>query len=91
MPQRPAPRGGRAILGPMPLAARIIDLYSLVVLVAVVASWVQIDPRNPVIVAVRSMTDPLLLPIRQLLPPMGGLDFSPMVLLLLLRMLRSIF
>jgi len=75
----------------MPLAATLIDLYSLVVLVAVVASWVRLDPRTPVMVAIRSLTEPLLLPIRQLLPPMGGLDFSPMVLLLLLRLLRGIF
>ncbi len=72
-------------------AAALLDLYSLVVLVAVVASWMQVDPRNPVIAAVRSLTEPLLQPIRQLLPDMGGLDFSPMVLLLLLRMLRGIF
>ena len=39
---------------------------------------------------VRSVTDPVLAPIRQLLPPMGGLDLSPMVLLIALQVLQGI-
>jgi YggT family protein len=75
----------------MPLFAALLDIYSLVVLVAVVSSWIQVDPRNPIIAAVRSVTEPVLGPIRQFMPDMGGIDFSPMVLLLLLRVLRGIF
>jgi YggT family protein len=75
----------------MLMLSALLDLYSLVVLVAVVSSWMQFDPRNPIVAGVRGMTDPVLQPIRQLMPQMGGLDFSPMVLLLLLRMLRGIF
>ena len=71
------------------LIAQLIDLYSLVVLAAVVLSWVQVDRRNPVAVFVRSLTDPILEPIRRALPPMGGLDFSPMVLLFALQILKG--
>lgn len=73
----------------MRLLAALIDLYSLVVLIAVVMSWVRVDPRHPLAVIVRSLTEPVLEPIRRMLPPIGGLDFSPMVLLLLLRLLRA--
>jgi len=73
-----------------PIAA-LIDLYSLVVLLAVVFSWVGTDWRNPLARIVYSLTNPALAPIRQVLPVMGGLDFSPMVLLFLLRALRSVF
>ena len=75
----------------MPAIAALLDLYSLIVLAAVVTSWMQVDPRHPIVAGVRGMTEPLLQPIRQLLPTMGGLDFSPMLLLLLLRMLRGAF
>ena len=75
----------------MTLLTALLDLYSLVVLVSVVTSWMSMDPRHPVVSATRSLTEPLLGPIRRLLPSMGGLDFSPMVLLLLLRMLRGAF
>ena len=74
----------------MLLLVRLIDLYSLVVLVAVILSWVRLDSRNPLATIVHSLTEPVLRPIRQVLPPMGGLDLSAMVLLLGLQMLKSL-
>jgi YggT family protein len=70
--------------------ARLIDLYSAVVLVAVILSWLRLDPRNPLVTIVRGLTEPVLAPIRRVLPPMGGLDFSPMVLLLALQILKGL-
>jgi YggT family protein len=66
----------------MLLLARLIDLYSLVVFVAVILSWVQLDRRNPLVAITQGLTEPVLAPIRKMLPPMGGLDLSPMVLLI---------
>ena len=37
----------------MPLLVRLLDLYSLVVLVAVILSWVRMDPRNPLVTITR--------------------------------------
>lgn len=73
----------------MLLLARLIDLYSLVVLIAVILSWVQVDPRNPLAMFVHNLTEPALEPIRRILPPMAGLDLSPMVLLLALQFLKG--
>ncbi len=69
---------------------QIIDLYSLIVLVAVVMSWMQLPPSNPIAQFVHALTEPVLGPLRRALPSMGGLDFSPMVLLIGLRMLRGL-
>ena len=66
----------------------LIDLYSLVVLVAVVLSWIQLPRNNPIVGIVNMLTEPLLAPIRGLLPAMGGLDFSPLILLFLLQILK---
>jgi len=74
----------------MPLLTGLIDLYSLVVLAAVIMSWVSVDPRNPLATIVRGLTEPVLAPIRKVLPPMGGLDFSPMVLLIALQVFKSL-
>ena len=68
----------------------IIDLYSLVVFVAVILSWIQLPPDNPIAQFVNSVTEPVLEPIRRALPAMGGFDFSPMILLVGLQMLRSV-
>ena len=72
----------------MPLLVRLIDFYSLVVLVAVIMSWVPVNRRNPLAKLVYGLTEPALAPIRNVLPPMGGLDLSPMVLLIALQILK---
>ena len=72
------------------MIVNLIDLYSFVVLVAVVLSWVRLDPRNPLVSVANSLTEPVLGPIRRALPPMGGVDFSPMVLLLGLQLLKGL-
>jgi YggT family protein len=75
----------------MRLIVTLIDLYSLVVLAAVVMSWVRTDRRHPLVQLVYNLTEPALAPIRRVLPPMGGLDFSAMILLLALRLLRGLW
>ncbi len=72
------------------LLARIFDLYSLIVLAAVILSWVRLPPDNPIVRVTSALTEPLLAPIRRILPDLGGLDISPMVLLVALRLLRGL-
>jgi YggT family protein len=72
------------------LLARLIDLYSLIVLASVILSWVRLPPDNPLVRVTEALTEPILSRIRKVLPDMGGLDFSPMVLLVALRFLRGI-
>jgi YggT family protein len=74
----------------MPLIGALIDLYSLVVLAAVVMSWLPVDRRNPLAILVFRLTEPALAPIRRALPSMGGLDLSPMVLLVGLRLVKRL-
>ena len=69
---------------------QLLDLYSLVVLGSVVVSWLQLPPSNPIVTLLGTMTEPLLAPIRRILPDMSGLDFSPLVLLFGLRLLRGV-
>ncbi|SVD34653.1 uncharacterized protein METZ01_LOCUS387507 [marine metagenome] len=69
---------------------QLLDLYSLVVLGAVIVSWLQLPPSNSIVTLLGRMTEPLLAPIRRILPDMSGLDFSPLVLLFGLRLLRGV-
>ena len=68
----------------------LLDIYSLIVFGAVIVSWIQLPPTNPVVRFLDTVTEPILAPIRRVLPDMGGLDFSPLVLLIGLRMLRGL-
>ncbi len=64
----------------------IFTLLFWLVIIAVIMSYF-VDPYNPVRRWVDSVVDPLLAPIRRILPPIAGLDFSPFVLLILLQLL----
>lgn len=72
------------------ILAKLIDLYSLVVLVAVITSWIQLPPHHPVVQFTRMLVEPALAPIRKILPPMGGIDFSPLILLFGLQALKGL-
>ena len=74
----------------MRLISALIDLYSIVVLAAVIMSWLPVDRRSPLAMMVFRLTEPALAPIRRALPSMGALDFSPMVLLLALQLLKQL-
>jgi YggT family protein len=54
-----------------------------------VISWVAPGSRHPGAELLHQITEPLLAPFRRLIPPMGGLDFSVMVVFLVLIMVRE--
>jgi YggT family protein len=71
----------------------ILELYGWVILAAILLSWFQVPSDHPVGVIKRGLaavTEPLLRPIRRVLPPVriggAGLDLSPLVLLLAVRL-----
>lgn len=65
----------------------VLDIYTWVIIAAAVISWVTPNPYNPAVRVLRRLTEPVLAPIRQLLPPWKtfGLDFSPMIVILLIQ------
>jgi len=70
----------------------LLDLYSWVIIAAALISWVSPDPRNPVVMFLRQVTEPVLAPVRRLLPPWktGGLDLSPVIVLLVIQFLERV-
>jgi len=66
-----------------------LSAYIWVVIGSAVISWVNADPYNPIVRFLRQATDPLLSRIRRVLPAMGSLDLSPMVLILIIVFLQS--
>ncbi len=74
----------------------LIDLVGLVftiifylVLADVIVSWI-LDPLHPIRRYLDSIVQPMLDPIRRIIPATSGIDFSPFVLLLVLRVVRSL-
>ena len=70
----------------------VLTIYSFVVIVACLISWVNPDPYNPIVRILRNLTAPVLWRIRKYLPftYVSGLDLSPVVLLLAIQLIRMI-
>ena len=70
----------------------ILDLYSWVIIAAALITWVSPDPRNPVVQFLHRVTEPVLRPVRNLLPPWktGGLDLSPLIVLIAIQFVERV-
>ena len=69
--------------------ASMLRLFSLMLVIYALLSWVITDSRHPVFRFLRSMVEPFLNPIRKVLPPMGGFDISIVAALMGIEILRS--
>lgn len=72
----------------------IIDVYTMIVIVSALISWVNPDPYNPLVRILRGLTEPIYTRIRRLLPRSAlhlGIDLSPVILLILLVFIETLF
>jgi YggT family protein len=61
-----------------------------VIIIRALLSWVNPDPYNPIVQLLHSITEPVLLRVRQLVPMSGiGIDFSPIIVLLAIVFLKE--
>ena len=56
----------------------------------VILSWINLSPDNPIVVLIYGITEPILAPIRRVLPSMGMLDLSPMVALIIMIIIQRV-
>lgn len=68
------------------LASMALKVFLFAIIIQVVISWVNPGAYNPVTSLLYSLTEPLLAPARRLIPPISGLDLSPLVVLVLLQL-----
>ena len=69
----------------------ILSVIQWLVIIAAVISWVNPDPRNPIVQFLYRSTEPILRPFRKLLPPRrtGGIDFSPLLVILVILFIKT--
>lgn len=73
----------------MDLICQVVDLYALVIVARAISSFFPVSPSSPfatVVDVLYRLTEPVFAPVRRVLPPMGGLDLSPLVVLLAIQM-----
>lgn len=68
----------------------VLTIYMWIVIIRALLTWVNPDPYNPIVRGLHQVTDPLLYQVRKYLPVSGGgVDFSPLVVLLAIIFLQS--
>jgi len=76
----------------------VVDLIIFLIFAMVIMSWLVafnvVNPRNRLVSQIerslRALTDPILWPVRRIVPTLGGLDISPLIVLLLLEFIRRL-
>ena len=76
-----------AVIG---LLALILQLYFFAMLAMVIMSWIAPAGQNPAVALLYQLTEPVIAPFRKLLPPIGGLDLSPLLVFIAIGVLQRI-
>jgi YggT family protein len=90
-----APIGGTSYAGLLlfsvaDLIALILTVFLIAVIIRVILSWISPGQYNPVIGLVNKLAEPVLKPIRKFIPPLGGLDLSPLFATLLILVAKML-
>jgi len=72
------------------ILSALIGIYTWIVIARVVISWLNVDPQNPIVKFLSEVTDPVLNKIREVVPTIGGMDLSPLVLIVALAILQNL-
>ncbi|MEW6116383.1 MAG: YggT family protein [Nitrospirota bacterium] len=68
----------------------VLDIYKIVLLIAVLLSWVNPDPYNPIVRFLYAVTEPVLRPIRRVIGyRLGPIDISPIIVFLAIMFVQS--
>ncbi|NCT67193.1 MAG: YggT family protein [Rhodanobacteraceae bacterium] len=81
---------GLAVMAVADLLDFVLMLYLGLILVRVLLSFISVERSNPIVPLVYQLTEPVLLPIRRVLPALGGLDLSPMAAWLAVMLLHTL-
>lgn len=67
----------------------VFTFFTVAIFVRAILSWFNMDPRNPLVQMLSAVTEPILDPIRRIMPGLGGLDLSPLVAMFLLQFISN--
>ncbi len=69
------------------LAVTLLMMYFILIIAAVILSWVGARARHPIVPLIFQLTEPVLRPFRKLIPPIAGVDLSPLFAIIAIRFL----
>ncbi len=85
---------GDMLSGIVTILIKLLEVYKWIVIIAVLISWVNPDPYNPIVRFLYSVTEPVLKHIRRFIghrlrPYLGPIDISPIILILIIIIIQS--
>ena len=72
-------------------ANTLLNFYMFSIFISILMSWIAQGSYNPLVALLHQITEPVMAPARKILPPMGGLDLSPMIILVLISTIKVLF
>ena len=68
----------------------LCDVLTVIILLRVVVSWYSPRPTNKLVIILYRVTEPILAPLRRIIPRVGMFDFSPLVAIILIQLIRQL-
>ena len=73
------------------IIASILNVFSLILIIRAILTWFpQVDRSNPIVKLIFQITEPVLEPVRRVLPPYNGFDFSSLVVLIAISVITNV-
>lgn len=88
--QRPVDLLTALVLAALKLVVLLLNLYTFTLVIQAILSWVGPGVNNPAGSVLWSINEPLLRPVRRVIPPFSGLDLSPLIVIVLLQTLNRL-
>ncbi len=82
--------GGLAMLSIADLLGLLVNVFVFSILIQVIVSWISPGAYNPVMGLLHSLNEPLLGPARRMIPPISGLDLSPIAVIIVLQLVSML-
>jgi YggT family protein len=78
------------IWGSLGIAGLVVNIYFVAILVSIILSWVAPGSYNPITLLLHQLTEPVMAPVRKIIPAMGGLDLSPIFVFIGINILEIV-
>jgi YggT family protein len=72
------------------LALLSLNLFMFAIIIRIIMSWISPGQHNPATAIITTLTEPILGPVRRMIPPMGGFDISPIFVIIAFGMLTRL-
>jgi len=72
------------------IVSLILNFYFFAIIIQIILSWIAPHNHSPALALLYQLTEPIMAPARKILPPMGGIDFSPILTFMMIQVLKMI-